>query len=130
MLFGPAPSPQATRLRERYTELMDAMERDLDAAGRPDPAPELEQFADELLERYPDITSEEGEQSPWADGPLKGNIVGSLFYFSMTFSRAADALPFIVERAEAHKLACFDPQTEELLVRPSSASRGFWRRRR
>ena len=116
----PVPADDAEAL-ERYVELMEGMERDMDADPPPAPAPELVRYADELLEWYPDITPDGDEGSPWASGPLKANIVGSVFYFSMTYSAAEDAIPFIVDRAQVHQLVCFDPQTEKLLSRPGAS---------
>jgi hypothetical protein len=85
-------------------------------------------FADDLLDRYADITEDAGEDSPWSTGPLKNEILGSLFYFPMRYDKAEEALPFIVERATARQLVCFDPQTERLLTPPAKRRRTIFGR--
>lgn len=104
---------------------MDALDADPDAV--PDPA--LLTFADELLSRWPDVPDDEDddEETPWADAPLKNNVVGDVFYFSMVHSQAVAAMPFIVECATNHGLVCFDPQAEQLMT-PPGKRRGFFRR--
>jgi hypothetical protein len=92
----------------------------LRGAGAPNPA--LERYADDLLERYPDVDDgSDHEPTPWADAPLKANIVGDLFYFPLAYDQVETAVPFIAERAAAHGLVCFDPQTEEVLTPPADA---------
>ena len=93
------------------------------------PHPTLLAFADDLLARYPDIDDEAGEDSPWSEGPLKSDIVGSFFYFPMRYGSVHEAVPFIVERAAAHKLVCFDPQTERLLTQAAKDRRNPFKRR-
>jgi hypothetical protein len=68
-----------------------------------------------LTARYPDLTVLSDDDSPWADGPLTGNVMGPFFYFSMVYSKVEEALPFIAETARHHGLVCFDPQTQWLL---------------
>ena len=40
------------------------------------PTPRIQRYVDELLSRWPDINTDEGQDSPWADGPLIGNASG------------------------------------------------------
>lgn len=108
---GDAPASHADAA-ERYAALMPLLEQPPAESQQPT----LVAFADDLLARYPDITEDAGEDSPWSTGPLKNEIVGSLFYFPMRYSAAQATIPFIVERATAHDLVCFDPQTERLLT--------------
>lgn len=121
---GPAPASDSAALAE-YIKRAEVLEEPPEEP----PAAELIEYADELLARYPDITTDEGAPSPWADGPLKNNIIGTLFYFAMTYSAAEGAIPFIAERAKARGLVCFDPQSERLLTPTGTTSRGFFRRR-
>jgi hypothetical protein len=93
-----------------FAELMDALE-----AGELDPPTErIEGYVAALLARWPDITTDDGEDSPWATGPLLAEAFGSAFYFPMTWSGAEEASAFAAQVAAAHGLVCFDPQTETL----------------
>lgn len=94
-----------------YERLMDRMD-----AGEPDaePSPEIRAYVAALLERWPDITEDEGEDSPWADGPLIGNAFEEAIYFSMVWSRAEEASDFASRLAAEHGLVCYDPQAESL----------------
>jgi hypothetical protein len=87
----------------------------------PTPRPLIVQYVDALLERWPDITADEGEDSPWASGPLMNEAIGPLFYFPMTWSMAEEASAFAAAKAEELGLVCFDPQLERL--RPDSDAR-------
>ena len=58
-----------------YERLMDRMEAG-DAEAEPSPA--IRAYVAALLERWPDITEDAGEDSPWADGPLIGNAFEDL----------------------------------------------------
>lgn len=95
-----------------YEELMDRWQEG-DAA---EPTSAIVAYVHALLERWPDISTEEGEDSPWADGPLLNNASGPIVYFAMVWSRAEDASAYAAELAAAHGLVCFDPQMET--VRP------------
>jgi hypothetical protein len=77
-------------------------------------------FVDELLARYPDLTEDAARDCPWSIGPLKDEIIGSFLYIPMGYGSVEDVVPFIVDRATAHGLVCFDPQTERLLT-PAAA---------
>jgi hypothetical protein len=126
---GDVPRSDTASLAE-YTTRMDAMEAVLERDADAEPHPRLLAFADALLSRYPDLDDDNENDTPWADAPIKNNIVGDLFYFSMAPSHAEGAIPFIVETADAHGLVCFDPQTERLLAPakgPSSSRRWFRR---
>ena len=127
---GAAPESDAASQAE-YTRQMDAMEAAIQGNVEVEPHPRLLTFADALLARYPDLDDDNEDVSPWADAPLKNNIVGDLFYFAMAPSRADVATSFIVKTANAHGLVCFDPQTETLLApaRSRPARRRHWFKR-
>lgn len=95
-----------------YEQLMDRME-----AGHADaePSPRIRAYVDALLARWPDITEDAGEDSPWADGPLIANAFGDAIYFAIVWSRADEAGAFAAELAGRHGLVCYDPQSERLL---------------
>jgi hypothetical protein len=73
-------------------------------------------YLEALLQRWPDITTDEGDSSPWADGPLINNAAGNFLYFAMVWSKADEAAAFCAEVARAHGLVCFDPQAAALLT--------------
>jgi len=104
---GDRPSSDAHAL-EIYTALMNRYQ----GAGSASPVtPAIARYVAALLERYPDITGDDGEESPWSDGPLINNATGPIVYFGMVFSQAEDASEFAAAMAAEHRLVCFDPQT-------------------
>ena len=76
----------------------------------PTPTPAIQRYVASLLQRWPDITTDAGEESPWADGPLFNNAAGNLFYFSLLWSKAEEASAFCADLAGQYGLVCFDPQ--------------------
>lgn len=106
---GPLPSEdEATAV---FEELMDRMESDADDL---ESSAKIRAYVDALLERWPDITEEGGDDSPWADGPLICNASGNAIYFSMVFSQADEGVAFAGKLAAEHGLVCYDPQFESL----------------
>lgn len=106
---GPRPSDDAAAA-ESYQQLVTTLEQ-----GELAPAsPAIAEFVAELLRRWPDITTEAGEDSPWADGPLIDNASGPMIYFSMVWSMAEQASAFAAQLADRLQLVCFDPQLEQL----------------
>lgn len=90
-----------------YTELMDRAE------AMPEPEPPslaIAAYVQALLDHWPDITDDVGDESPWSDGPLLGNANGALFYFGMIFSMADEASEYAAQVAAERGLVCFDPQ--------------------
>ena len=126
----PATDADASAIYER---LMNRME----AGDFVDPpSPRIRAYVESLLGRWPDITEDDGEDSPWADGPLIGNAFGDAIYFGMVWSKAEEASDFAARLAAQHGLVCYDPQSESL--RPSGpdeprdesvATRRAWLRR-
>lgn len=100
-----------------HAQLMDALE---EAEPAP-PSPAIVGYVSALLARWPDITTEAGDSSPWADGPLIGNASGSSNYFSMVWSMAEEASAFAAQLAREQGLVCFDPQSGTL--RPATPDR-------
>jgi hypothetical protein len=82
----------------------------------------------ELLARFPEISEDSGEDSPWASAPLLGEASGDFIYFPMTYSGAEVGVPFCADVAHRRGLVCFDPQAETLLP-PGTRRRGLFRRR-
>lgn len=110
---GPRPDSDAAAA-SIYAQLMGRLESEEET---PPPSPAIRTFVDTLLARWPDITEDDGDDSPWADGPMIGNASGDAIYFSMIWSMAAEAAAFVAQVAAEQGLVCFDPQSERLLVR-------------
>lgn len=109
---GKAPSSDPAAL-DVYESLWRRYER-----VREPPSERLVEFVHALTSRYPDLTDvpeELVDDSPWADGPLVGSVIGGLLYMSLVPAMADDVLPFIADTARARGLVCFDPQTARLL---------------
>lgn len=122
---GPRPATEAEALAT-YRRIMDRLE----SGPAAEPTPRIRAYVKALLHRWPDITEDGGEESPWADGPMIGNADGDAVYFAMVWSRCEEAGEFAAQLAAQHGLVCFDPQSERL--RPSegagSVGRRWWRR--
>jgi hypothetical protein len=106
---GNPPTDDQAALKT-YHELMARwhgpdMVPDLDARSRGEQA---------LLQHWPDLTTEEGVDSPWSDGPLINNATGPLFYFGMVRPKAEVASDYAARVAAEHGLVCFDPQTQRM----------------
>jgi hypothetical protein len=113
---GPTPPNNAAAAAE-YERVMTRME---DGPADP-PSIRISAYVAALLARWPDITDDRGEDSPWADGPMIGNAFGNAIYFSMVWSRAEEASEFAASVAAQHGLVCFDPQSESLRTPPGVA---------
>lgn len=98
-----------------YDELCEELDR------RPElPAsPAITAYVADLLARWPDIMDEDGEDSPWSDGPLIDNATGPLIVFGMVWSHADEASTYCVEVAERHGLVCLDPDEGTLRTQAS-----------
>jgi hypothetical protein len=106
---GPRPASNEAALAE-YERMMDQWQGE----GTPpyaDPTPAIRGYVAALLSHWPDITGDDGDDSPWADGPIINNATGPIFYFSMVWSQAEQASAYCAEVARAHGLVCFDPQS-------------------
>jgi hypothetical protein len=78
------------------------------------PTPAVRRYVETLLERWPDIDANGGEDSPWAAGPLMSDAIGPFFYFPMVFSMADEPSEYAARLAAHHGLVCFDPQLSRL----------------
>jgi hypothetical protein len=103
-----------------YQQLIERLESGDSAAP---PSERIAAYVNALLDRWPDITDDQGEDSPWADGPMIGNAFGDAIYFSIVWSRADEASAFAAQLAEQHGLICYDPQSEALLPRSAESQR-------
>lgn len=87
-------------------------ERYLEAEAAEPPTERIRAYALALLERYPDIGGPDGEDSPWASGPLINEAVGPMMYFPMVWSQCEEASAWAADLAAQHGLVCYDPQME------------------
>ncbi|WP_307721578.1 hypothetical protein [Embleya hyalina] len=78
------------------------------------PADRITAFVAALLERWPDPTENDDEDSPWSAGTLIGAACGPLIYFSMSWSMAEEASAHAAEVASSLGLNCFDPRARQL----------------
>jgi len=97
-----------------YATFQALYEKYVEAEEDIPPSPRLTAYVEALLARWPDITEEAGEESPWSTGPLIGEAIGPFMYFPMVWSQAKEASAFAVGLAQAHGLVCYDPQMERL----------------
>lgn len=77
-----------------------------------------------LTARFPcicELPEEEEENGVWSDGPLRNNAAHSVTVLGMVSSRVDDALPFLVQTANALELVVFDEQ-EGKIHRPRTPS--------
>jgi hypothetical protein len=78
------------------------------------PTPRIAAYVRALLDRYPDIDTDAGEDSPWADGPLMRDASGPLIYFPLVYSQCDQASVWAAQIAQEHGLVCYDPQIGKL----------------
>ncbi|WP_144128266.1 hypothetical protein [Catellatospora sichuanensis] len=78
------------------------------------PTPRITAYVEALLARYPDISTEEGEDSPWSTGPLITEAVGPIIYFPMVWSQCVEVSEWAARVAHDHGLVCYDPQHSTL----------------
>jgi hypothetical protein len=55
-----------------------------------------------LLDRYPDLGTDAGADSPWSIGPLMSEASGPLVYFSFVWSRCEEVAVWAAEVAADH----------------------------
>ncbi|MGW4030583.1 hypothetical protein ACWEFL_14880 [Streptomyces sp. NPDC004838] len=87
---------------------------DADGADVP-PTEQIAAYVAALLERWPDLTEDVDDISPWSSGPLIGEASGPLIYFPIRWSMAEEAAVHAAAVAASMGLNCFDPQAETLL---------------
>jgi hypothetical protein len=93
--------------------------------GAVEPTPAIRAYVEAMLARWPDISEDDGEDSPWADSPLINNASGPMFHFALGFSSLDASIPFIVEEAERRGLVCVDPQGPPFVLSPSGGAAAF-----
>jgi hypothetical protein len=88
---------------------VDAALVDGDVGGVPSSDDPLGAFYGEILERYPDLTLENVDESPWSTPVWR---TGEGVICSFAHSRHAEVSGFLLDLASRHGLVCFDPQSQ------------------
>ena len=86
------------------------------------PSDKIDAFYQELTQKFPDIDSysdDEVDDCPWS---VEIDVSDGAVIMSMVWSRVEELAPYVMELAERHHLACFDPQESRLYL-PSSLKR-------
>lgn len=96
------------------TTLDDLYERYVYSGVKHAPTPKITKYVAALLDRWPDLSEDEDDTSPWSTGPLIGEARGPLIYFPMRYSMADEASAFAAQLATSMGLVCFDPQVDGL----------------
>jgi hypothetical protein len=79
-------------------------------ASKEPPSEKMLTFVAYLTAKYPDLTTT--DDTPWADGPLTGDISGKFIHFGVSWSwYTRDVIAFIVETSHSLGLYCYDPQS-------------------
>lgn len=89
-------------------------ERYLDSEVKEPPSERITTYVAALLDRWCDITEDEGETSPWSVGPLIDGTSGPIVYFGLAWDRAEEASAYAAAVAESMELICFDVQQDRL----------------
>ena len=120
----PESDADASLVYARLTERMESIEPQEQASQA------IRAYVEVLLHRWPDITTDAGENSPWADGPLIANAFGDAMHLSLVWSRAEEASAYASQLAAEQGLVCYDPQAEAMRTPSiSPKSRRSWFRR-
>ena len=98
-------------------------DRYVGSADNTEPTARIVAYVGALLDRYPDIGTDAGEDSPWSTAPLMNEAGGPLVYFPMVWSRSEEVSAWAAQLAEEHGLNCYDPQANQL----RTAAREAWR---
>jgi hypothetical protein len=107
---GERPANDLTAAAE-FERLYD---RYIDSEEASAPTPRIAAYAQALLDRYPDISTQAGEDSPWSTSPLMNEVRGPLMYFPMVGSRCEEVSAWAAQLAADHGLNCYDPQCDQL----------------
>ena len=83
--------------------------------GEPvEPTARIAAYVAALLDRYPDISTAAGADSPWSTDSLISQASGPLIYLPMAWSRCDEVSRWASRLAEEHVLHCYDPQKQML----------------
>jgi hypothetical protein len=89
-------------------------------AQKDPPSQKMLEFVARLTARYPDATTT--DDTPWADGPLTGDISGRFIHFSISWSwYNSSVITFIVQTGHSVGLHCYDPQSDKFYKNPDGS---------
>lgn len=83
------------------------------------PSENIDLFYQELTSKYPDIDSysdDEVDSCPWS---VELDVSDGAGVMCMVWSRVEEVAPFVMQLANKHRLACYDPQEEKIWLPPS-----------
>ena len=103
--------PEAAEAGERYAELLEAYEEELEDDSPAPPTKRLDAFLRELAESLPDDVDE----GPWAFVPVRDEASGALAILHVQWDKVESVLAVVPDLARKHALVCFDPQADALL---------------
>ncbi len=103
--------------KKAWKYIHEVMEEDEHASGELDPR--LLKLHDSLVDKYPCLSSYDDDddsvdESPWSDGPLIYNFGNLYSALGLTYDRAEEVVPFIVECAQDLGVTVFDDQTGKI----------------
>ncbi|GAA5172949.1 hypothetical protein [Viridibacterium curvum] len=88
-------------------------------------SPKLLQLHEVLTEKYPCLSSyeddEDDDECPWADGPMLNNFAHEMGMLAISFSRADEVVPYVVQKANALGIVVADGQSGKV-YRPQQAA--------
>lgn len=90
---------------EEYRRLYD---RYIGSRDLQPPTPRIAAYVGALLDRYPEDDTPEGDDSPWAGGPLIRCASGPLY------SQCDAASAWAAQLSKEYGLVCYDPQIGQL----------------
>lgn len=110
---GERPEPDAAG--DRYTELMEAYEEQLDDDALQGPTPALDKFLTAVVQRLPDDPEIAPSHSPWAFTPVRDEAQGPIVILHVRWDQVDKVLEVVPPLAHKHGLVCYDPQEDALL---------------
>ena len=105
--FGSAPN--AEDVAERYGELVEESDESPQSTR-------IDAFIAECASRWPGLTGDDSEDSPWASLPLEAQRSGGGFVANIVWSKAEEMRVEWKRMAERHGLVLYDPQEDEIVV--------------
>ena len=112
---GPAPLSNAHAGSE--------FQRRMGERSQAEPTSAIRNLVESLLAVYPDLDRPDGQDGPWADGPLLACIDGSTVYLPIRPERLEEVARLIRERCAGRELVAFDPQVGTLIPSATAVAR-------
>ncbi|MBO0657240.1 hypothetical protein J1792_32365 [Streptomyces triculaminicus] len=107
---GEHPADDATAGRN----FRDLYEHYIGLGTKHPPTARIAGYVAALLSRWPDLTEDEDDASPWSTEPLISEARGPLIYFPVRYSMADEASAYAAHVASSMRLVCYDPQEQRL----------------